>query len=535
MAQTVTPAGRAAAARVAPPDDPEVRTTPPAPETPQQSASTQEAPTRRVWVGRVLGPVLALAVYALLPDSTALPVSARMTAAVVVLVAVWWMTEALPLPATALVPIVAFPLLGVLSTGDATAPYAEPTVFLFMGGFMIALAMQKWGLHKRIALLTMRSIGTRPSQLVLGVMVATAFLSMWVSNTATTLMMLPIGLSVLALVSERSGATDAKSVRNFGVGLMLAIAYAATIGGLSTLIGSPPNLIMAGFVEQSYGIEISFAGWMKMGVPLTIVFLLVAWWFLTRVAYPTRLAEVAGGRQVIQNELSALGRMSRGEWTVLAIFVSTALLWVFRQPLSEWEALVAVLPFMANLSDASIAIAAAVALFLVPVSARRGEGALDWKTAQKGLPWGVLLLFGGGLSLAKAVQESGLDDYIGTQVAGLGVLPTVLLVASLCAVVLLLTELTSNTATAATFLPVLGGVAMGIGIDPLLVLVPAAMAATCAFMLPVGTPPNAIVFGSGKVTIGQMVRAGLWLNITGVVLITVTVYALGGWALGIQP
>ncbi|MBB1246551.1 DASS family sodium-coupled anion symporter [Streptomyces durbertensis] len=503
---------------------------------------------RRVWLGRLLAPLLALLTYFLLPaDDPALSNAARTTAAVAVLVAVWWMTEALPLPVTSLVPIVAFPFLGVLPIGDATAPYASPTVFLFLGGFVIALAMQKWNLHRRIALLVMRAIGTKPKQLILGVMIATGFLSMWVSNTATTLMMLPIGVSVLALViGKRTGVDPAKEegpvselaedkdTRNFATCLMLAIAYAATIGGLATLIGSPPNLIMKGFVEQNYDTTISFAAWMKVGVPLAIVFLLVAWLLLTRVIYPTGLKDVVGGKEVIQQEINKLGRMSRGEWNVLAVFTAAALLWVFKEPLAGWSALTTVLPFMANLSDEAVAIAAVVALFLLPVAARRGEMTMDWRTAQSGVPWGVLLLFGGGLSLAKGVQETKLSEWIGTRMGGLGALPTVLLIAVVCLIILALTELTSNTATASTFLPVLGGVAIGIGIDPLLLLAPAALAATCSFMLPVGTPPNAIVFGSGHVTMGQMIRGGIWLNLVGVLLITAAIMLLGGWALGVR-
>ncbi len=510
----------------------------------------------RMWFGRVLGPVLGLAVYFLLPEDDALSSAARATAAVAIVMAVWWMTEALPLAVTSLVPIVAFPLAGVLELDAATAPYASDTVFLFLGGFVIALAMQKWNLHKRIALVVMRAVGTKPKQLILGVMIATAFLSMWVSNTATTMMMLPIGISVLALVATRkihaaqgtddtedTGDSDGgsgpvsemfadKDTKNFATCMMLSIAFAATIGGLATLIGSPPNLILAGFVETSYdGVTIGFADWMKIGVPLSAAFLVVAWLLLTRVIYPTKLTDVVGGKDVIQSELGKLGPMSRGEWTVLAVFVSTALLWVFREPLSGWSAL----PVMANLDDAIVAIMAAIALFLLPVSRRNGKPimAMDWRTAQSGIPWGVLLLFGGGLSLAAAVQETKLSEYIGSKVGGFGVLPTVVMVAAVCLLVLLLTELTSNTATAATFLPVLGGVAVGMDIDPLLVLVPAAFAATCSFMLPVGTPPNAIVFGSGYVTMGQMVRGGAWLNVVGVVLITGAAMALGGWALGI--
>ncbi|MBD0842017.1 SLC13 family permease [Streptomyces sp. TRM68416] len=544
---------------------------------PRPGADESHLPNRRIWLGRVLGPVLAFATYFLLPQDAALSTPARTTASVVVLVAVWWMTEAMPLAVTSLVPIVAFPLLGVLEIGDATAPYAHPTVFLFLGGFVIALAMQKWNLHKRIALLTMRAIGTKPRQLVLGVMVATAFLSMWVSNTATTLMMLPIGTSVLALViAKRTGAgntdndenaentddavgagegggasgADAgiggpvselaadKDTQNFATGLMLAIAFAATIGGLATLIGSPPNLILSGFVEQNYDITIAFADWMKVGVPLSAVFLVIAWLLLTRVIYPTRLTDVVGGKEVIQEEIDKLGRMSRGEWNVLAVFTTAALLWVFKEPLTDWSGLTSVLPFMGRLTDEAVAIAAVIALFLIPAARSTRERGMtmtmDWRTAQSGIPWGVLLLFGGGLSLAKAVQETKLSDWIGTKMSGLGSLPTVLLIGTVCLIILMLTELTSNTATASTFLPVLGGVAVGIGLDPLLLLAPAALAATCSFMLPVGTPPNAIVFGSGHVTMPQMIRAGLWLNLVGVVLITAMVMLLGGWALGIS-
>lgn len=503
---------------------------------------------RMLWFKRILAPVLALLTYFLLPaDDPDLSNAARTTAAVAVLVAVWWMTEALPLPVTSLVPIVALPFLGVLEIEDATAPYANPTVFLFLGGFVIALAMQKWNLHRRVALLTMRAVGTKPNQLILGVMIATGFISMWVSNTATALMMLPIGISVLSLViGKRTGvdpatatgpvselATD-KDTKNFATGLMLAIAYASTIGGLATLIGSPPNLIMKGFVEQNYDITISFADWMKLGVPLSVIFLLIGWFLLTRVIYPTKLTDVVGGKEVIQEEIDKLGPMTKGEWNVLAVFISAALLWVFREPLSNWSTITSVLPFMGNLSDEAVAIAAVVALFLIPVAASKGKMTMDWRTAQSGVPWGVLLLFGGGLSLAKGVQDTELSEWIGVKMAGLEALPIVLLVAAVGLIILGLTELTSNTATAATFLPVVGGVAVGIGMDPLLLVAPAALAATCSFMLPVGTPPNAIVFGSGYVTMGQMIKAGIWLNIVGLILITGAVILLGPWALGLS-
>ena len=523
----------------------------------QAGVTDSQVPPRRLWAGRVAGPGLALVTYFLLRLDEALGTPARTTAAIGVLLAVWWMTEAMPLAATALLPIVLFPLLGVLAVADATAPYADPNIFLFMGGFMIALAMQKWDLHKRIALITVRAVGTRPPRLIGGFMIATAFISMWVSNTATTVLMLPIGLSVLLLVLDRvkadsdggSAADDVRDrtssdgavttliedrdTRNFAVALMLGIAYAASIGSLATLIGTPPNLILSAFVEQNYDITIGFGQWMLLGLPLSVTFLALAWVVLTRIAFRSDLKEIPGGKEMIQTELDALGRMSRGEWTVLGVFVTTAFLWVLRQPLADWDALVSVLPFMTELTDASIAIAGALALFLIPVDARRGVSALDWKTAQQ-LPWGVLLLFGGGLSLAAAVQDSGLDEYIGEQVGELGVLPLILIVAATTGIVLLLTEITSNTATAAAFLPVLGGVAVGLDITPLALLAPAALAASCAFMLPVATPPNAIVFGSGYVTVGQMLRGGALLNVIGIVLITAAVYLLGGVALGIE-
>jgi sodium-dependent dicarboxylate transporter 2/3/5 len=340
---------------------------------------------------------------------------------------------------------------------------------------------------------------------------------------------------VLGLVASRVGpGVDDRDVRRFGTCLMLAVAYSASIGGLGTLIGSPPNVILAGVMKQNYDVEVSFAGWMSVGVPLAAVFVVVTWLLLTRLMFRTDMGEIAGGRSMISQELAGLGRMSRGEITVAVIFVCTALLWVFRQPLADTEWLVAAVPLVGRLSDPGIAMVAVVALFLVPVSGRRGVAALDWPTVQKGVPWGVLLLFGGGLAIAAAIGASGLDDWIGTRFEGLQVLPTVLLVASVTLGILFLTEITSNTATAATFLPVLAGVATGIGVDPLLLLMPAAMAATCAFMLPVGTPPNAIVFGTGRVTIGEMMRAGILLNLIGVVLVTAAVYLLGPWVLGIE-
>ncbi len=506
-------------------------------DTPEMGEEVEEVRvSRRAWIGRFLGPLLAVVAYFALPTGQdGLSQAGVATVSVGILMAVWWITEALPLPATALLPIALFPLLGVVDIGDATAPYANDLIFLFMGGFMIALAMQRWGLHRRIALLTILAVGTKPVRVIGGFMLATAFLSMWVSNTATTVMMLPIGLSVLALVlgGERetedgqSGAEEltGRGASNFAVCLMLGIAYAASIGSLATLIGTPPNLFMAGFLEETYDISIGFGEWMLVGLPLAAVFLLIAWVVLTRFVYPPEIDQISGGRELIRGELRETGPTSRGEKVVLAVFVLTALAWITREPLTN------AFPLLGGLDDAGIAIIAAVVLFALPIDWRNGVFALDWETARQ-LPWGVLLLFGGGLSLANAVTETGVDKWIGGLIAGLKGVPVLLLVAVVAVSILLLTELTSNTATAATFLPIVAGAAIGLNLNPLVFVVPAALAASCAFMMPVATPPNAIVFGSGHITIVQMVRAGVWLNLIGAILVTLTVYTLANWVLG---
>ncbi len=482
------------------------------------------------WAGRLGAPIAAVVVYLALGASS-LDDPARLTAAAGVMMAVSWMTEALPLPATSLLPIVLFPALGIMPIRDAAAPFAHELIFLFMGGFMLALAMEKWGLHKRIALLVLLMVGTQPRRLVGGFMLAAALLSMWISNSATAVMMLPIGASVIGLVERKVGESR-EVIERFGTSLMLGLAYGASIGGVATIIGTPPNVFMVGYLKNTYGIEIGFAQWMMIGVPFSAVFLVIAWALLTFVLHPPAIDRVPGGRELIREELRALGKVSRGEWTVLAVFVLTASLWVFREPALRIGWVRDNLGFLDRLSDPGVAMLAAVLLFAIPVDVKRGVFALDWKRAE-GLPWGVLLLFGGGLSLAGAVTGTGLDAWIGSGVAGLGSLPVWLLIAAVAAIVIFLTELTSNTATATTFLPILGGVAAGIGVEATMLVIPAAIAASCAFMLPVATPPNAIVFGSGRVTIGAMVRAGVVLNIVGVVIITALAFTFERWALSL--
>lgn len=427
--------------------------------------------------------------------------------------ATWWISEAIPIPATALIPLVLFPVLGIADIRATATPYAHPLIFLFLGGFIIAAAMQRWGLPRRIALQTIRLIGTRPSRIVLGVMISCAILSMWVSNSATALTMLPIGASLIALLGSEldSGAADSSPVGvKFGTALMLGIAYGCTIGGLATLIGTPPNAFLAAFMSDSYGIRIGFAEWMLLGVPLAAVALPIAYFILTRLLFRIETTSLPGGEALIRRELERMGPMSPAERRVLAIFVLTATMWMLRPIVSEW---------IPAISDAGIAMGGALLLFLVPSHRRSDTRLIDWPTAER-VPWGVLVLFGGGLSLAAAIQSSGLTGWIGSAFVGLADLPHWLLVVAVVSVIILLTELTSNTATAATFLPVMGSVAVGLGLSPLMLAVPAALAASAAFMLPVATPPNAIVYGSGAITIPQMVRAGIYLNLLFVGLIT---------------
>lgn len=498
-----------------------------------------------IWVGRIGGPALAMLMYFATQNLGGLPEDGRRVAAIGALIGVLWMTEALPLPITSLLPLILFPLSGVLSFEKAAAPYANEYIFLFMGGFMIAQAIERWNLHRRIALLTVLAVGTRPRPMVGGFMVATALLSMWISNTATAMMMLPIGLSVASLMAGRlrlpeeqtSGSSEAAALApreadRFTVCLLLGIAYASSIGGLATLVGTPPNTFLAGFLA-SKGVVVSFGRWMVFAVPLSATFLGITWLMLTFLFYPLGIAPIPGGRQLIRNELGRLGPVSRAEWTVMAVFTLTALAWIAREPLANWPWFVERVPLLARVNDSMIALVGALLLFAIPVNLRDGVFALDWETAVK-LPWGVLLLFGGGLSLAAAATQGGFTGWVGQQVAGLQGLSTVALIVIISSIIVFLTEIASNTAVATAFLPIVYGVALGLEIDPMLLVVPATIVASCAFMLPAATPPNAIVFGSGQVTVWQMMRVGFWLNLVVVALIPWFLYGIALWALGIQ-
>ncbi len=457
-------------------------------------------------IGLVLGPVV-FGLALVLPAPSGVSPDGWLTAALAGLMAVWWITEAIPIPATALLPLLVLPVAGVGTMRETAAPYANPIIFLFLGGFILAAGLEASGLHRRLALGIIRLAGTTPRRLIAGFMAATAFLSMWISNTATVMMMLPIAVTTLAVVERDSESPDP----HLPIALLLGVAYAANIGGLATLIGTPPNALLAGFMEETYGVTVGFAQWMTLGLPLALVALPLCWLLLSRLLFPVGGGTTGTGGDRLTAEWRARGAMSRRERVVAVVTGGTALAWIFRPVLVQW---------LPGLSDPGIAIAGALLLFLIPVDWHRLEPVLRWKSVER-LPWGILILFGGGISLASAIQRSGLAEWIGAGLSAAGTWPLIGMVAAVTVVIVLLTEITSNTATAATFLPVVAALAVASGLDPLLLAAPAALAASCAFMLPVATPPNAIVYASERVPIIAMIRAGLVLNVVMVLLITV--------------
>jgi sodium-dependent dicarboxylate transporter 2/3/5 len=476
----------------------------------------------------ILGPAIAVLVFFLLPDSyvdpagntVALSVYARYVAAIGLWMSFWWMTEALPVYITAMLPLALFPLAGAAPIKEIAAPYGHPLVFLFLGGFLVALAVERWGLHRRIALVTLGMVGSKPKFIVAAFMGISAVLSMWVTNTATTIMLLPVALSVISLLPSSDNSNEQQ---NFTLCLLLGIAYAASIGGIGTIIGTAPNLFVVSFLTDETGRTISFATWMMIGMPLVLVFVPVAWWTLTRWAYPVQAAEIPGASELLIDARNSLPDLSSAERRTLVVFLLTAAAWITRPllaqiTLGDWQPL-------AGLTDTGVALISSVALFMVPAGSGLQERLMDWTTALK-LPWGLLLLFGGGLSLASALESSGFSGFLGAQALVFGGFPTILIVFLVVAIVIFLTELTSNFATTATLVPVLYAVAVGLDIQPELIVVPAAIAASCAFMLPVATPPNAIVFGSGKVTVPQMSRAGFFLNLIGILLVSTIIYGM---------
>ncbi len=489
-----------------------------------EMVEVKSLPTAKI-VGLFAG--LALFVlFLIMPAPEGLSLEAWRTVAITFLVAIWWMTEPIPIPVTSLLPIVLLPLFGVGNVNLNASAYAHPMIFLFMGGFMIALAMQRWNLHRRIALNMVNRIGTKPRSIIAGFMISSALLSCWISNTAATLMMLPVALSVVELVPDEGSVLGRKSQgHRFTVALLLGLAYAASIGGLGTLIGTPTNTFLVAFMTEQYGYEISFLQWMMVGIPFVIVSVPLAFLLLTRVVFPISMPELPGGKELIETEIEKMGRITKPEKIVAWVFFLTAVVWIARPYLQSW---------LPGLSDTGIALFGAAVLFAIPIDLRKGEFLMTWEWALK-LPWGVLLLFGGGLSLAAAISRTGLAAWVGGGLSAVSTWPLVIVIALAVLLIIFMTELASNTATAAAFLPILASVAItGLGENPLLLAMPATLAASCAFMLPAATPPNAIVYGSEKFSIQEMARGGFFLNLLFVVLITIAAYFLVIPLLGID-
>ncbi|MGB3183426.1 MAG: DASS family sodium-coupled anion symporter [Cyclobacteriaceae bacterium] len=435
----------------------------------------------------------------------------------------WWITEAAPIPVTALLPIVLLPLLQVSPVAEATAPYASPIIFLFMGGFMIALALEKHNLHKRVALNLLRITGTSGNGIILGFMLSTALLSMWISNTATTVMMLPIALSVVNLVLSEAGPSD-RNEKNFALGLMLSIAYGANIGGTMTLIGTPPNVVMAGYMRTLAGRDLGFGEYLAVGIPVGLVLLTITYLLLVRLLFPNKLKGVRGSDNLVTHQLDQLGPLSHKEILVISIFALTALSWIFKQQLNAL--------FGQNiLTDHITAMAGGCLMFIVPDKlGKHGKRLLDWEDTKR-LPWGILLLFGGGMSLAKAMEKTGIISLVGDYVSNQGSTSLFILIPLMTLLVLFLTEPMSNVALITIFIPVAIGICRGLDIDPVLIVVPATLASSCAFMMPISTPPNAIVFASGHIRIKDMIRSGFWLNMVAALILSIAGLTLVKWFL----
>ena len=474
--------------------------------------SNTKQPATYQLVGRILGPAIFLIMMLLAGSQDVMPDQAWRVAAVAAWMATWWATEAIPVPVTALLPLIVFDPLGIVSIRDAAAPYAHPTIFLFMGGFMMALALERCNLHRRISLAVVDNVGTDGRRLIGGFMLVCALLSMWMTNTSTTMMLLPIVLSVAVVINENVPDITEESRKNFKLAILLGLAYSASIGGLATLIGTPPNALLMGFMSENYGIELSFARWMLVGVPVSLIMLPIAWLLLTRFLFPSDIPASSAVRDHLHALREDLGSMTSAERRVGSIFICLILAWMFRKPVTGVLDIVGV-------TDAGVVLTAALLLFILPSGDKENPRLMTWEDVSR-LPWGVLILFGGGLSLAVAVSDSGLALWLGQQLAPLNAWGTAVLILAAVALVIFLTELTSNLATTATLLPVMGAIAVQAGVPPIVLTVPITIAASCAFMLPVATPPNAIVFSTGDITIPQMVRAGVALNLIGIVVVT---------------
>ncbi len=487
------------------------------------------------YYGLISGLLVFFAFLFFIPDSS-MPEQVKKMAGSALLMAIWWITEAIPIPVTAILPIVLFPLLKIMPTGQVTVNYGHHLIFLFLGGFIIALTIERWNLHKRIALKIIHFVGTNQRLIILGFMIATAFLSMWISNTATTMMMIPIGMAIITQISSSKG--DSPFIRgknNFALALMLGIAYAASIGGISTIIGTPPNVVFVGILKSTFPAapEISFLQWMLFALPFSLIFLPLAWFYLVYIAAPVNKTSAEKTKsEVITQELKNLGPMSPAEKATLTIFLTTGVLWLLRSDIDigtfhirGWASL---LGLKGLVHDSTVAIAMAVLTFIIPAGEDR-EGKqqflMEWQWAKR-VPWGILLLFGGGFALASGFQESGLTHWLGEQLKTLHFLPLGVIILIVCAMATFTTEFASNTAMASTLLPILASLSVALGINPIILMVPATISCSTAFMLPIATPPNAIVFGSGYLQIRDMVKVGLIMNILGLILIFIVVHLL---------
>ena len=458
------------------------------------------------------------------------------TAAIALLMAAWWITETIPLAVTALIPLVLFPAFGIMDGKGVSNQYINHIIFIFIGGFMVALAMERWNLHKRLALRILMLVGVHPKYILLGFMLATALLSMWISNTATTMMMIPIAIAIISKLDEILGKAK---VRKFSVGIFLGIAYSASVGGIATLIGTPPNLVLVKIFNTAFpkAPEISFAKWFFFAFPISIFFLFIVWMFLSLVFCPRKEISMNLDKQIFSEQYKALGPISYEEKIVLIDFFILVLLWMFRADIRigqftipGWSGL---LPEAKFINDGTVSIAMAFLLFLIPARNQKGGRLLDWKTASR-LPWNIVLLFGGGFALAAGFKESGLSSWLGEHLEGLGSLPPLFIIACVCLFITFLTELTSNTATAQILLPILAALAVSMKVNPLLLMIPGTLSCSCAFMLPVATPPNAIVFGTDRLRVSDMARAGVVLNLVGVMIITAAVFLIGRSVFGID-
>jgi len=487
---------------------------------------------------KLIGFLLGIAVFVILFffNPFSINEAANNTAAIALLMACWWMFESIPLGVTSLIPIIFFPMLGVIDGKTVASTYFNSTIMLFLGGFFIAIAMEKWDLHRRISLKILSIIGGTPSRMILGFIIATAFLSMFISNTATAIMMLPIAIAVVTSMEMRTSKAD---TNRFAISLMIAIAYSASIGGLATLVGTPPNLAFHRIFEISFpnAPEISFGKWMMFGLPLSIIMLAILWLLITKIMYKIP-EQIKIGKEIIVQEVRKIGAITFEEKLVLGVFLITGFLWIFRNGLDlgfmeipGWSQL---LRFGEFIDDGTVAIFMSLVLFILPSSKKHKKKRLLSASDIKKLPWEIVLLFGGGFALAEGFANSGLSEIVGSMLKGLSGVPDIFIIIIICTILTFLTELTSNTATTQTVLPILAGVSMSAGMNPLILMIPATIAASCAFMLPVATPPNAIVFGSGRIEIKHMVRVGIIMNIIGVIIVTLIFYTLGYAVFGIE-